>query len=74
MRRMNENRRLKDMIVKEERRKAMRRNLEEFRRARDERRIQEIEVDEERRKEVRRKEDIEKLQKDHPEHTLPLMP
>ena len=74
MRRVNADRRLKDMIVKEERREAMRRNLEEFRRVKHERRVQEIEVDEERRKEVRRKEDIEKLQKDHPEHTLPLMP
>ena len=74
MRRLNANRRLKDMIIKEERREAMRRNLEEFRRIKEDRRVESKPIDEERRKEVRRKEDVEKLQKDNPEHTLPIMP
>ena len=74
MRRMRTDRRLQSMIVKEERRMAMRRNLEAFRRSKSDRREEEIEVDEERRKEVRRREDVEKLQKENPEYTLPLMP
>ena len=74
MRRTTAERRLQDMIVKEERRQAMRRSLEEFRRMKADRRVESQPIDEERRKEAMRKEDIEKLQKENPEYNLPLMP
>ena len=73
-RRISSDRRLHDMLVKEERRKLMRRSLEDFRRTKTERRVEEKPITEERRQELRRKEDIDKLQKDNPEYNLPIEP
>ena len=56
-------RRLTDIIVAIERRKAARRDLEIQRRAIEDRRKLEMKVEEERRLAVRRAEDIEKLKK-----------
>ena len=72
MRRTTADRRLHDMIVKEERRKMMRRSLDEFRRTKEDRRVESQPIDKERRQELRRKEDIEKLQEEHPEFNLPI--
>ena len=65
-------RRLTDIIVAIERRKAARRNLEIQRRAIEDRRKLEMKVEEERRLAVRRAEDIEKLKRDNLEFNLPL--
>jgi len=65
-------RRLTDIIVAIERRKAARRDLEIQRRAIEDRRKLEMKVEEERRLAVRRAEDIEKLKRDNPEFNLPL--
>ena len=62
------------MIVKEERRELMRRNLEEYRRIKEDRRIESKPVDEDRRIAARRKADVEKLQNDNPEFTMPIEP
>ena len=65
-------RRLTDIIVAIERRKAARRDLEIQRRAIEDRRKLEMKVEEERRLAARRAEDIEKLKQDNPEFNLPL--
>lgn len=65
-------RRLTDIIVATERRKAARRDLEIQRRAIEDRRQLEMKVEEERRMAARRAEDIEKLKRDNPEFNLPL--
>ena len=65
-------RRLTDIIVAIERKKAARRNLEIQRRAIEGRRKLEMKVEEERRMAARRAEDIEKLKRDNPEFNLPL--
>jgi len=65
-------RRLTDIIVAIERRKAARRDLEIQRRAIEDRRKLEMKMEEERRLAARRAEDIEKLKRDNPEFNLPL--
>ena len=65
-------RRLTDIIVAIETRKAARRDLEIQRRAIEDRRKLEMKVEEERRLAIRRAEDIEKLKMDNPEFNLPL--
>ena len=65
-------RRLIDIIVAIERRKATRRDLEIQRRAIEDRRKLEMKVEEERRMAALRAEDIEKLKRDNPEFNLPL--
>ena len=65
-------RRLIDIIVVIERRKAASRNLEIQRRAIEDRRKLEMKVEEEQRMAARRAEDIEKLKRDNPEFNLPL--
>ena len=65
-------RRLTDIIVAIERKKAARRNLEIQRRAIEDRRKLEMKVEEEQRMAARRAEDIEKLKRDNPEFNLPL--
>lgn len=67
-------RRLIDIIMDVERRKRVRRDLEEGRRQVADRRIMEMNVEEERRERIRRAEDIEKLKFDNPEFNLPLEP
>lgn len=73
-RRATENRRLQDLVVKDERRAMMRRNLDEWRRIKEDRRQNDEPVSEDRRKADRRKEAIEDLQADHPEFNLPVDP
>ncbi len=65
-------RRLKDIIVAIERRKAVRRDQEIQRRAIEDRRQLEMKVENESRLAARRAEDIEKLKRDNPEFNLPL--
>ena len=69
MRRRGE-RRLTDIIVAIERKKAARRNLEIQKRAIEDRRKLEMKVEEEQRMAARRAEDIEKLKRDNPEFNL----
>jgi len=57
-RRLNPDRRLRDEMVKEERRHQMRRTLEEFRREKRERRVKTEAVTQERRQKKRRTADI----------------
>ena len=73
-RRATENRRLQNLVVKEERRAMMRRNLDEWRRIKEDRRQNDEPVSEDRRKADRRKEAIEDLQADYPEFNLPVDP
>ena len=73
-RRITEGRRLRNDVIKDERRHMIRRNLEEFRRNEQDRRTQNEPIAEERRKELRRKEEIEKLLNENPESTIPLQP
>ena len=65
-------RRLTDINVAIERRKAARRDQEIQRRAIEDRRQLEMKVEEERRLAARRAEDIEKLKRDNLEFNLPL--
>ena len=73
-RRATENRRLQNLVVKDERRAMMRRNLDEWRRIKEDRRQNDEPVSEDRRKADRRKEAIEDLQADYPEFNLPVDP
>ena len=73
-RRKTEDRRLRDEIVKDERREMMRRNLDEWRRIKADRRENDKPITEERRKADRREEAVEDLQADHPEFNLPVDP
>lgn len=73
-RRATENRRLQNLVVKDERREMMRRNLDEWRRIKEDRRKSDEPVAEERRKSDRREEAVENLQADHPEFNLPVDP
>ena len=73
-RRKTEDRRLRDEIVKDERREMMRRNLDEWRRIKADRRENNEPITEERRKADRREEAVEDLQADHPEFNLPVDP
>jgi hypothetical protein len=73
-RRITTDRRLQNLIFKDERRFQIRRNLEEFRREKEERRKEDLAVTEDRRVADRRREEIEKLRDDNPEHTIPLKP
>ena len=73
-RRATENRRLQNLVVKDERREMIRRNLDEWRRIKEDRRKSDEPVAEERRKSDRREEAVENLQADHPEFNLPLDP
>ena len=71
----NDRRSLKIAIEHEERRKASRRELENFRRQDSDRRIEDLGHDPNRRIAQRRAEDIQKLQQDNAEViNLPLMP
>ena len=65
-------RRLTDIIVAIERRKAARRDLHIQRRAIEDRRELKKKVEEKRRMAARRAEDIERLKRDNPEFNLPL--
>ena len=67
-------RRLIDIIMSVERRKRVRRDLEEGRRQVPDRRIIDLEFEEERREQSRRTQDIEKLKSENPEFNIPIEP
>ena len=73
-RRRTADRRLRDEVVRDNRREMMRRNLDEWRRIKADRRQSDEPITEERRKADRREEAVEDLQADHPEFNLPVDP